>query len=195
MNRAVLPRGLRPAVFVLCLLPFFWLLYRVFTNDLGANPVETLTRATGDWTLRFLLITLAITPLRRLLNWPALLKLRRMLGLYAFFYVLIHFSIYVLDWVYNVDSLVADIFKRPYITVGFTAFLLLWPLALTSTRAAQRRLGRRWQQLHRLVYVIAVLGVLHFWWLVKSDIREPLLYAVILAALLGMRLAWRRRTR
>ena len=193
MNRAVLPRGAKPAVFVLCLIPFVWLLYRAFSNDLGANPIETLTRASGDWTLRFLLVTLAITPLRRLLNWPALLRLRRMLGLYAFFYVLLHFSIYILDWVNNVDSLLADIIKRPYITVGFTAFLMLWPLALTSTRAAQRRLGRRWQQLHRLAYAIPVLGVLHYWWLVKSDIREPLLYAVILAALLGLRLLWRRR--
>ncbi|HHI77041.1 MAG TPA: sulfoxide reductase heme-binding subunit YedZ, partial [Gammaproteobacteria bacterium] len=149
------------------------------------------TFVTGDWALRLLLATLAMTPLRRLLHaaWP--LRLRRMLGLYAFFYASLHFLIWlVLDQELRWDAILADIAKRPYVTVGFTAWLLMLPLALTSTRAAMRRLGRRWARLHRLVYPTAVLGVLHYLWLVKVDITEPLIYGAILAVLLLARLRW-----
>ena len=187
------------AIFLIALIPFGRLLYGVFVDPelLGANPAETITRSTGDWTLRFLLITLAVTPLRRMLDWNWLIKLRRMLGLFAYFYVLLHLSSYVaFDHVFDVGEILRDIVKRPFITVGMTAFLLLTPLALTSTNAMVRRLGgKRWQALHRLIYIIAPLGVLHFWWMVKRDIREPLLYAVILAVLLGYRLFHARRNR
>ncbi|GAA5074610.1 protein-methionine-sulfoxide reductase heme-binding subunit MsrQ [Lysobacter panacisoli] len=162
------------------------------SGGLGADPVAEIEHRLGLWALRFLMITLAITPLRQLTGQPVLLRFRRMLGLYAFAYATVHFSAYlVLDLRGYWTQIFEEIVKRPYITVGFTAWLLLLPLALTSTQAAIRRLGRNWARLHKLVYAIAVLAVLHFWWLVKSDIREPALYAGILALLLGWRV-WKR---
>jgi sulfoxide reductase heme-binding subunit YedZ len=183
-------------VFALALLPLCRLAAGVvwFPEWLGANPAEFITRATGDWALRMLLLTLAVTPLRRWtgLNW--LLRLRRMLGLFAFFYAMVHFSSYVaFDHVFDVGAILKDIVKRPFITVGFACLVLMLPLAITSTNAMVRRLGaKRWQSLHRAVYVIAPLAVLHFWWMVKRDITEPAIYALILAVLLGVRLKWRR---
>ncbi|MDH5512970.1 MAG: sulfoxide reductase heme-binding subunit YedZ, partial [Gammaproteobacteria bacterium] len=163
---------------------------RTVNNDLGANPIETLNRYTGDWVLRFLMITLTVTPLRRLTGWNGLLRYRRMLGLFAFFYACLHFLSYVwLDQFFALSEILRDVAKRPYITVGFTSFLMLIPLAVTSTSGMIRRLGaKRWQQLHRLVYFIGIGGVVHFLWLVKSDLREPLVYAAILALLLGFRI-------
>jgi methionine sulfoxide reductase heme-binding subunit len=156
---------------------------------LGANPVEALEHKTGDWTLRFLLITLAITPLRKLLHVPALIKFRRMFGLFAFFYGCLHFATYLgVDKFFNVHEILADVVKRKYITVGFTAFVLLIPLAITSTAGWIRRLGgKRWRALHRLIYVSAIAGVIHYLWLVKADIREPLEYGAVLATLLAYR--------
>lgn len=181
---------LKPAVFVTALLPFVWLAWRTLADDLGTNPIETLNRYTGDWTLRFLLITLVVTPLRKLTGWHWLMRLRRLLGLFAFFYASLHFLSWVwIDQYFDLDAIVADIIKRPFITLGFACFVLLIPLAATSTNAMVRSLGgRRWQRLHRLVYFIAAGGVLHYLWLVKSDIREPILYGLILMALLGYRL-------
>jgi len=182
----------KPAVFVAALAPFAWLLYRIAHSDLGANPIETLNRYTGDWTLRFLMITLAVTPLRRLTGLNALLRLRRMLGLFAFFYVCLHFLSWIwIDHAFDVHAIVKDIVKRPFITLGFACLLMLMPLAATSTHAMVRRLGaRNWQRLHRLVYAVGIGGVVHYLWLVKSDIREPLLYGAILALLLGLRAWW-----
>ena len=184
-------------VFLLALVPLARLLLGVFVYPewLGPNPAEFITRATGDWALRFLLLALAVTPLRRLTGWAWIARLRRMLGLYAFFYVVIHFASYVsFDHVFDVGAIFADVVKRPFITVGFVSLLLLLPLAATSTHGMVRRLGaRRWNALHRLVYLIGPLAVLHFWWMVKRDISEPLLYAVVLALLLGWRLRERRR--
>ncbi len=188
-------RYYKVAVFGLCLLPLGILVWQAAAQDLGANPVESLLHRTGDWTLRFLLIVLAVTPLRRLTGWNELQQSRRMLGLFAFFYATLHFSVYAfldlgLDW----SFLAEDIAKRPYITVGFTAWVLLVPLALTSTRGMMRRLGRRWKQLHRVVYIIGALGVVHYYWLVKADVREPLIYGGILFLLLTLRLnRWVRR--
>lgn len=158
---------------------------------LGADPVQFITHGTGDWALRFLLASLAMTPLRRMSGRPWPIRFRRLLGLYAFFYACLHLATYlVLDLGGYWPQIFADIAKRPYITVGFSAWLLLLPLAVTSTRGWIRRLGRRWGQLHKVVYVAAVLGVLHFVWLVKSDLREPLIYAAVLALLLGARVWW-----
>ncbi len=186
-------RAAKAIVFALALIPLSRLVAGViyFPEWLGANPAEFITRATGDWTLCFLLITLAITPLRKTLGWHWLLRLRRMLGLYAFFYGVVHLSSYVaFDHMFDVIEIVKDIVNRPFITVGFTALLLMLPLAITSTAAMVKRLGaRRWLALHRLVYVIAPLGVLHFWWMVKADVTEPAVYALILAVLLGYRAA------
>lgn len=180
----------KPAVFLLCLAPFGLLVQGALRGDLGANPLERVTDVTGQWGLRFLLITLAITPLRRLTGWTRLLRFRRMLGLFVFFYISLHFLTWVwLDQELSWANIVADIAKRPYVTVGFTAWLLLVPLALTSTRGMRRRLGRNWQRLHRLVYVIGVLGVLHYSWLVKADLLQPLIYAGLLAILVAVR--WR----
>lgn len=182
-------RVLKPLVLVGGLVPFGLLLWGAWRGDLGANPLETVTHTTGDWALRFLLLTLAMTPLRRLLGqaWP--LQLRRMLGLFAFFYASMHLLVWlVLDQEMAWRNILADIAERPYVTVGFLAWLLLVPLALTSTRGAMRRLGRNWSRLHRLVYPIGILGVLHFLWLVKADLFEPLVYGVILALLLAFRL-------
>jgi sulfoxide reductase heme-binding subunit YedZ len=180
---------LKPIVFVACLVPFGSLVYRAVWGDLGANPVETITNSTGIWTLRLIVATIAITPLRWLTKWNPIIQLRRMIGLFAFFYGTIHFSIYfVLDRSLMFDGLWEDIVLRPYITVGFLAFVLMIPLALTSTKGWIRRLGgRRWNLLHRLVYVTAMLGVVHYLWKVKLDVTNPLYYAAIVAVLLGVR--------
>lgn len=181
---------LKPLVFVLCAVPAVRMLAGALGYySLGANPVEAIQDTFGIWGLRLLVVTLAITPLRDWTGQTALIALRRMLGLFAFFYVSLHFLTWlVLDQGLYWDGIVKDIAKRPYITIGFAALLMLVPLAITSTRGMMRRLGRRWQQLHRLVYAIAILGVWHFWWQVKADYREPLLYAAITAVLLGWRL-------
>jgi len=181
---------IKSSVFIACLIPFGQLLFQAFTDNLGANPVETITRSTGIWTLTFLLITLSVTPLRRISGQHWLIKLRRMLGLFAFFYVSLHFTTFILfDHFFDFQEIVKDVLKRPFITVGFTSFLLLIPLALTSTSGMVRRLGgKRWQQLHRLIYVAAIGGVVHFLWLVKIDIRRPLIYGSILALLLTYRI-------
>jgi len=177
--------------------PTAWLVWAAFTDHLGANPAETLQLQTGRWALRLLLVTLAITPLRRLTGWNDAVRFRRMLGLFAFYYATLHFLIYlVLDQYFDWRAIVKDIAKRPFITMGFTALMLLVPLALTSTKGWIRRLGRRWQTLHRLIYVSAVCAVIHFIWKVKVVIGEPVLYAGILTVLLGFRVIWwlRRRT-
>ncbi len=182
----------KPLVFLMSLLPLAWIGWLAWQGELGANPVETLSHRTGDWSLRFLLLTLAVTPVRRWTGWNRLQQFRRMLGLFAFFYVSLHFAVYLIfDQFFDWTAIVADVIKRPYVTVGFAAFLLLIPLAITSTHGMMRRLGRNWQRVHRLVYLIAVLGVLHYAWLVKADLTEPLLYGGVLAVLLGYRLWWR----
>jgi len=185
--------ALKAIVFVLALVPLGELATGAlfFPEWLGANPAEFITRSLGDWTLRFLLITLAVTPVRKLSEWHWLANFRRMFGLYAFFYGVVHLSSYVaFDHVFDVVAILKDIVKRPFITVGFTALVLLVPLAVTSTNRMVQRLGaKRWLVLHRLVYVIAPLGVLHFWWMVKRDITEPAIYALVLAVLLGYRAA------
>ena len=190
-------RVAKTIVFLLCLVPFFLLLWGIFvTNDLGANPVEEILNTCGKTGLNLLMLTLSVTPIRRATGLNRLVSFRRMLGLFAFFYVLLHFLTYVLlDLGLAWDTLLADIAKRPFITVGFTALVLLVPLAVTSTNGFQRRLGRNWVKLHRLVYPIAVLGLIHYWWQIKSkaDIGDPLLYAFLLTVLLGVRVAhWRR---
>ncbi len=191
--QGVLRRGLKPMVFVLCALPLAWLLARTFGiagTGLGPNPIDEIMDRLGEWGLRLLLATLFVSPLAVMLRKPWLMGLRRMLGLYAFTYLLLHFLNWlVLDQWFDLRAIAADIAGRPYITVGFAAFLLLLPLAVTSTAGWMRRLGRRWHRLHRLVYPAAILGCVHFWWQVKADWREPAVYAVVLAVLL----AWRVR--
>ncbi len=182
-------KWLKTALFVACLFPLARLLVLGMTHGLGANPIEFITRSTGTWTLVGLLLTLAITPLRRLTGMNWLLRLRRMLGLYAFFYACLHLTTYLwLDQFFDAAAILRDIAKRPFITVGFSAWLLLLPLAVTSTNAMMKRLGRRWGLLHRAVYLIAPLAVVHYWWLVKKDVTQPALYATVLAVLLGYRL-------
>ncbi|MCL4402863.1 MAG: sulfoxide reductase heme-binding subunit YedZ [Acidobacteria bacterium] len=178
-------------VFAAGLAPAAWLVWKGFNQDLGATPIEFITHATGTWTLRFLLITLAITPLRKLLGLPQLIRFRRMLGLFAFFYGSLHMLTYVwLDQFFDLGAIVKDIGKRPFITAGMTAFLLLIPLAVTSTAGWIRRMGgKRWRMLHRLIYASAAAGVVHYYWLVKSDVRRPVAYAAVLAILLSYRLA------
>jgi sulfoxide reductase heme-binding subunit YedZ len=188
----------KPLVFVAGLAPLAWMIcgaLQLFGASLGADPVKKLEHECGKTALNFLLLTLSVTPVRNLTGLPQLLRLRRMLGLFVFFYAVVHFTVYlVLDLELNLALVGADIVKRPYITIGFTALLLLVPLALTSTNGMMRRLGRRWQSLHRLIYVIAALAVWHFYWQVKRDVREPLLYLGVLALLLGYRLVrWRAR--
>ncbi|MBU0592851.1 MAG: sulfoxide reductase heme-binding subunit YedZ [Gammaproteobacteria bacterium] len=180
-------------LFLACLIPLARLLWLGFNGGLGANPIEFITRSTGTWTLTFLLVTLGVTPLRRLSGWQWPIRLRRMLGLFAFFYACLHFTTYIwLDQFFDFSGIYQDIFKRPFITIGFTSFLLLIPLAVTSTQAMMRRLGgRNWQRLHRLVYLITVGGVLHYWWLVKKDVTQPAIYAAVLVLLLGYRLWYR----
>jgi sulfoxide reductase heme-binding subunit YedZ len=181
----------KPLLFALCLLPFAWLFYGALAETLGANPAEALIRSTGDWTLRLLCITLAVTPLRQWTSQPALLRFRRMLGLFAFFYVVLHFLAYSwLDMGFDLDAIVRDIPKRPFALVGFAAFLLLIPLAATSFNRAIKALGaKRWQRLHRLVYAIVLLGLLHFFWMrsAKHNFNEVAVYAVVIAVLLGWR--------
>jgi sulfoxide reductase heme-binding subunit YedZ len=188
--------AIKITLFALCLTPFAHLVWGVAYDALGANPVEAVTHSTGWWTLFLLCATLAVTPLRRATGANWLLRLRRMLGLFAFFYVVLHFLTYIwLDQWFDVMAMAKDVLMRPYITVGFTAFLLLIPLAATSTDAMRRRLGRNWQRMHRFVYLIVVFGVLHFWWLVKRDVTEPALFALAVLALLGVRLFWWLRQR
>ena len=184
---------LKPALFLLSLVPFLRLFVLGFQDELGANPIEFVTHSTGFWTLTFLCLTLAVTPLRRLTGWQVLIRLRRMLGLFVFFYASTHLVTYVwFDQWFSVEEIVKDIWKRPFITVGFTAFVLLVPLAVTSTNRIMRRLGRRWTQLHRLVYLIVMLGVIHFWWLKqgKNDVSEPSIFATIVLALLLFRVLY-----
>ncbi len=180
---------LGPVVWLACLAPLLWLAWGLAQDRLGANPIEVFTRSTGEWALRLLLLTLAVTPLRRLTGWKWPQRLRRLLGLYAFFYATVHLVSYLwLDQFFDWGEIGRDILKRPFITAGMSAWLLLLPLALTSTRGMMRRLGGRWKRLHRLVYVVAVLAVLHFFWLVKLDVRPPLVYATLLAVLYLLRL-------
>ena len=187
--------AIKLAVFIAALLPLGRLIWFGFAARLGANPIEFITRSTGDWTLYMLCLTLAVTPLRRLLQWPWLIRLRRMLGLFCFFYAVLHFTTFFwFDHFFDIDEMWRDVLKRPFIAVGFTAFVLLIPLAATSSNAMVRRLGgKRWQWLHRLVYLIAPLGILHFWWMKagKNDFAEPLLFGTIVAVLLGARVYWR----
>jgi sulfoxide reductase heme-binding subunit YedZ len=201
---------IKPLVFAASLLPAAWLVWAGLTGNLSANPLSDLTNETGVWTLRFLCITLAITPARKLTGWNTVIKFRRMAGLFAFFYGTLHFLTYAIaDRFAGLDfpdgivamstvknlaaSVTADIYKRPFITIGFSAFVLMVPLAITSTAGMIRRLGgKRWNALHRLVYVSAAFGALHYWWLVKADVSRPLIYAAIVALLLGVRLYWSR---
>ena len=189
-------RSLKVLVFVACLLPVAKMAAELFGlagRDLGANPIEALLHRFGWWGLALLLATLAVSPLRKIAGWPKLIRVRRMLGLFAFFYIAMHFVIYAwLDQRWDLAAVLDDIVKRPYITIGMLGLTLMIPLAVTSTDAMMRRLGRRWSTLHRLVYPIAVLGVWHFYWQVKQDIAEPLIFAAILFALLGYRV-WKRR--
>jgi sulfoxide reductase heme-binding subunit YedZ len=190
----------KPLAFMACLLPFALVVGDTFeiTGSLGANPVEAIMDRFGNWSLRFILITLAVTPLRRITGWNWLSRFRRMLGLFTFFYVLMHFLTWlILDQGLLMSAIVEDLIKRPFITIGFVALLFLAALAATSTAAARRYMGRRWQTLHNLAYVIGILGVWHYWWQVKKDITEPLVYAVILGVLLAARLIyrWRRNER
>lgn len=192
----VIRRVIKPALFVLCALPFLSLVFAAFGiggATLGANAVEKIQDTFGQWGLRFIVITLAVTPLRDWFNMPWLVQLRRMLGLYAFFYVLMHFLTWLLlDQGLYWSGIVEDIGKRPFITIGFTALLMLIPLAVTSTNKMMRRLGRRWKSLHRLVYLIGLLAVWHYYWQVKADTTEPLIYLAIVLVLLGWR-AWKAR--
>ena len=187
---------LKIGVWLLCLTPFGLLVRRALTGGLGANPVEFITLKTGFWTLTLLMITLAITPARRITGWNQLVQFRRLIGLFAFFYATLHFLTYItFDHFFDLSGIADDIMERPYITVGFTAFVLLIPLAATSTKGWIRRLGRRWQLLHRLIYISAAFAVLHFYWKksAKADVHEPLIFATILAVLLLSRLLWQRR--
>lgn len=187
---------LHRVIFAAALVPAAALVYGAFTDGLTANPIDYLTDVTGTTALTFLIISLTITPLRRLTGRNQIIKLRRMLGLFAFFYACLHLSTWlILDWFFDVASMAADVVERRFITMGMTTFLLLLPLAVTSTGGMIRRLGKRWLQLHRLVYVAAVTAVIHFWWLVKADFREPRLWAFALCVLLGFRAWWMLRTR
>ena len=181
----------KPIVFLICLLPVFLIVGDAFeiTGRLGANPVEAILDRFGNWALRFIMITLAVTPLRRISGWNWLSRFRRMLGLFSFFYAFMHFvTWYVLDREMRVADIIEDLIERPFITVGFTALVLLTALALTSFTAIRQRMGKRWQSLHNMVYVIGILGVWHYWWQVKKDVTEPIIYAAILAILLAARI-------
>jgi len=183
-------RGLKPLVFVVCLMPLAWLIYRTLIGDLGANPIEAIIRYLGDWALRFMLIALAVTPVRILTGWLPVARLRRMLGLYAFFYVVLHILSYVaIDHLFDWPTIWEDIVKRVYITVGMASLLMLIPLVITSTDGMVRRLGGvAWRRLHLLVYPAAIAGVIHNFLMIKADYQEPMIYAGVLAALLGIRL-------
>jgi sulfoxide reductase heme-binding subunit YedZ len=196
LNRVLSSKWTKATIFLLSLVPLGYLVWRAFHRGLTANPIEYLTHFTGDWAIRFLLITLAITPLRSLSNRPQFTRFRRMLGLFGFFYAFLHFSIwFAFDKYFSVPEMWSDIFNRPYITAGMFGFAVLIPLAVTSTAGWVRRLGfKRWQQLHRIVYLAPGAGVVHYWWLVKSDLRMPALYLGILAILMGYRLwLWTRK--
>jgi len=196
MSRFLSSKFAKVLLFATCLAPALWLGWQALHNDLGANPIETITHFTGTATLSFLLITLAVTPTRKLLRQPNLIRFRRMLGLFAFFYGCLHMLTYVwLDQFFDWRSMIKDIYKRRFITAGLAAFTLMIPLAVTSTAGWIRRLGgKRWQRLHRLIYLSAAAGVIHYYWLVKSDVRRPLLFAAVLTALLLYRLfAWKRK--
>ena len=183
----------KPLIFLLCLLPMASIVWRIFFGDLGSDPIETITFATGDWTLRFLLITLAVTPFRQWFGLSSLVRFRRMLGLYVFFYACCHFLVwFILDHALSFSEMIEDIIDRPYITFGFSALMLLIPLAITSNNAMVRKLGRRWKKLHQLVYAIIILGVLHYLWLTKADYLEPGIYAVIAGILLFQRLNFKK---
>lgn len=184
----------KPVVFLLCLIPFILLALAAVNDGLGTNPVETLTHETGQWALRFLLITLCVTPLRRLTHALWLIKLRRMLGLFAFFYAVLHFITYIwLDQFFDWQEIIIDIPKRPFITIGFVSFVLLIPLAVTSTRAMQRRLKKKWLTLHKLVYIVPVLVIIHFIWSLKADYSEPAVYASIFIVLMILRVLHERK--
>ena len=185
----------KPVVFALCLLPFAITAFDAFLapQNLGANPIEEILDRFGNWALRFIMIALAVTPLRRITGWNWLTRFRRMLGLFAFFYAFMHFlTWFVLDQEMLTSAILEDLTERPFITIGFVAVVILTALAATSTNGIRRRMGKSWQKLHNLVYVAGILGVWHYWWQVKKDITEPLIYATILAVLLGLRLWWRR---
>lgn len=186
MRKILTSKWTKVLVFLICAIPFVQLCVKLLRSDLGPNPVETLQHTTGDWTLNFLVFTLAITPLRRIFKLPELIRFRRMLGLFAFFYVVMHFLTYLgPDQGFNFSGMWDDVVKRKFVTVGFIALVLMIPLAATSTAGMIRRLGgKRWQALHRLIYVCAILGVIHYYWLVKSDVRKPLIYAFWVAILL-----------
>jgi sulfoxide reductase heme-binding subunit YedZ len=185
----------KTVVFVACLMPFLWLVTRTLTGRLGINPVEDLELTTGIWALRLLVATLLVTPLRRVSGWNRIIQYRRMLGLFAFFYASLHFAIYVaVDQFFALEFIVKDVAKRPFITMGFTAFVLMIPLAVTSTKGWIRRLGRRWQVLHRLIYVSAVCAAIHYLWKVKVMIGSPVYYAAAIGILLAFRLIWLARS-
>lgn len=197
MKRLLTSKSTKVVLFMLCLVPAARLVWRAFHHGLGPNPIEFVTHETGDWILIFLVLTLAITPARKVLGVPDLIRFRRMLGLFAFFYAFLHFSTWIgLDKFFDWPEMMADIAKRRYITVGFTGFVLLIPLAVTSTAGWIRRLGgKRWQALHRLIYLTAIAGVIHYYWLVKSDVRKPLMYGSFVLLLLAYRLIIRLRER
>jgi len=189
-------RILKLAVWVGGLAPLVWLVFRGRTDDLGANPIEEITHRTGDWSLRILLAALAVTPIRRLTGWSDIIQVRRVVGLFAFFWVCLHFLTYiVLDQFFGWSYIVEDVLDRPYITAGFIGFVLLIPLAVTSTKGWIRRLGRRWAKLHKLAYVVGMLGVIHYLWITRADDRAPLVYGAILVVLLAARLPWHRLRR
>ena len=190
MRKLLATKWAKVVVFALSLAPFLWIGWRTYRGELTANPVEFYQHETGDWTLRFLVFALCITPFRKLFNLPELIRFRRMLGLFAFFYVCLHFLTYLgPDQSFSLSGMLKDVAKRPFVTVGFAAFVLLIPLAITSTAGWIRRLGgKRWQMLHRAVYASAVLGVIHYYWLVKSDVRKPLFYGALVAILLAWRI-------
>jgi methionine sulfoxide reductase heme-binding subunit len=186
-------RALKPVVFLLCLLPFLWVAWELYADRLGANPIDEIADASGEWTLRLLLITLAMTPLKRLCGWGWSIRIRRMLGLFAFFYACLHLMIYLwLDQFFDWQEIFLDILDRRFITMGMLAFALLIPLVVTSNRLMIKRLGKSWKKLHRLAYLVPALGVVHYWWLVKADVLEPLIYGLVLLVLLAFRAPFKR---
>ena len=190
-----MPKAAKVLVFLVCLVPVLWLATRALTGRLGINPVEDLELTTGIWAFRLLIITLAVTPARRISGWNRLIQYRRMFGLFTFFYVCLHFAIYIgIDQSFAWDFIVKDVVKRPFITMGFTAFVVMIPLALTSTKGWIRRLGRRWQTLHRLVYISGICAAVHYLWKVKVMIGSPVYYAAIVGVLLGFRVLWQVRS-
>ena len=191
INPTLFNKILRPITFILLLLPLASLLLGLYLDSLGANPIEYALHFLGEWSLRILLLTLLLSPLSRALKWLQLIQLRRMYGLYAFFYATLHLLCYLgFEQALDISAIITDVWERPFITVGFAAFLALLPLAVTSTRAKIRQMGRRWKVLHRLVYLAVILCVIHFWWLVKADISEPIVYAAVTATILLERV-WR----